>query len=112
MCITAVEIDPSFLQLVPDHFKAKEMCDKSVRDDSSSLQFVPDRFVTQQDMDLWHDYVYSDEGLIKWYDGYQKRKAQKAQIKKELMTIAWHPSRWWDWFMSEDEKKETEKLWK
>ena len=22
------------------------------------------------------------------------------------MTIAWHPKRWWDFYMSEDEKKE------
>ena len=74
-------------------------------------------------MKKWHYHVYSDEGLIKWYDGYQKQKAQKAQIKKELMSIAWHPSqwydwcvseneKWYDWCMSEDEKKETEKLWK
>ena len=39
-----------------------------------------------------------------------KCKAQKAQIKKELIPIAWYPSRHWDWCMSEDEKKETEKL--
>ena len=26
------------------------------------------------------------------------------------MPIAWHPSRWQDWCVSEDEKKETEKL--
>ena len=50
--------------------------------------------------------------LIKWYDGYQKRKTQKSKIKKELAPTAWHPSRWWDWCMSENEKKETEKLWK
>ena len=40
----------------------------------------------------------------------KKQKTQKAQIKKELMPIAWHPSRHWDWCMPEDEKKETEKL--
>ena len=22
------------------------------------------------------------------------------------MPVAWHPSRWWDWCMTEDEKKE------
>ena len=27
------------------------------------------------------------------------------------MPIAWLPSRWWDWCLREDEKKETEKLW-
>ena len=25
---------------------------------------------------------------------------------EELMAIAWHPKRWWDWCLSEDEKKE------
>ena len=40
-----------------------------------------------------------------------KRKAEKAKIKEELFSITWHPSRYWDWFMSEDGKKETEKLW-
>ena len=24
------------------------------------------------------------------------------------MPIAWHPSRWWDWCVPEDEKKEIE----
>ena len=70
--------------------------------------------MTQEQVKLWHDYddYYDDNELIKWYDGYQKRKIQKAQIKKELMPIAWHPSRWWDWCVPEDEKKEIEILWK
>ena len=42
----------------------------------------------------------------------KKRKAQKAKIKEELLPIAWHPLRWWDWCVPEDEKRETEKLWK
>ena len=37
-------------------------------------------------------------------------KAQKASMKKELMPIAWHPSRWWNWCMSEDEKKRIRKI--
>ena len=28
------------------------------------------------------------------------------------MPIAWHPSRYWDWCVPEDEKEATEKLWK
>ena len=58
-----------------------------------SLQYVPDYFVTQQLRKLWDDdddYCNDDE-IIKWYDGYQKRKAQKAKIKEELLPIAWHP---------------------
>ena len=66
---------------------------------------------------MWYDDYYDDDGdndedkFFEWYDGYKKRNAQKASIKKELMPIAWHPSRYWDWSMSEDEKKEAEKLW-
>ena len=39
------------------------------------------------------------------------KKAQKGSIKKELLPVVWHPSRWWDWCDSEGEKKETEKIW-
>ena len=38
------------------------------------------------------------------------KTAQKAKIKDELMPIAWHPSRWWDWCVPADEKKEIEKI--
>ena len=61
----------------------------------------------------YDDYRVNDDGVIKFHnkEGHQKRKAQKAQIKKELMPIAWHPSRWWDWCVPNDEKQGTEKLW-
>ena len=42
--------------------------------------------------------------FLEWYDGYQKRKVHKISIKEELLPIAWHTSRYWDWCMSEDEK--------
>ena len=122
MCIKAVEVDPSFLQLVPGHFKTQEIYDKALINDSSSLQFVPDWFVTQQQIHIWYDDYYDDDGghwdndddeedkFFEWYDGYKKRKAQKAKIKRELLPITWYPSRCWDWCVSEDEKKETEQL--
>ena len=71
------------------------------------MQHVLDYFVTQRLIELWNDdngYCHDDE-IIKWYDGYQKRKAQKAKIKEELLPIAWHPDRVMDWCMSEDEKR-------
>ena len=37
-------------------------------------------------------------------------KAQKASIKEELLLIFWHPSRYLDWCMSEDEKKKNRKI--
>ena len=65
---------------------------------------------------MWYDdseYCDDDDedNFFKWYDSYKKCKTQKASIKEELMPITWHPSRYWDWCMSEDEKKETEALW-
>ena len=42
--------------------------------------------------------------ITEWYNGYKKRKAQKAKIKEELLPITWHPDRVIDWRMSGDEK--------
>ena len=117
MCDEVVDIEPWSLKYVPDHLKIQRTCDKAVRKDVLSLQYVSDWFVLLQEMwyedfdDDDNDDDDNDDVLIKWYERYQKRKAQKAQIKKELMPIAWHPSRYLDWRMSEDEKRDTEKLW-
>ena len=89
------------------------MCEKAVKKYVWLLKFVPDWFVTQQQLKIWHDeddYYNDDDKHIEWYDGYKERRAQKAKIKEELLPIAWHSSRYWDWCMSEDEKRETEKL--
>ena len=29
----------------------------------------------------------------------------QKEISKELMPVAWHATRWWDWCMAEVEKK-------
>ena len=112
MCERALRMDPYNLEFVPDYFKIQKICDKAVKGDPYSLLFVPDWFVTHQQLKIWHDddeYCNSYE-LIEWYNGCKKRKAQKASIKEGLLPIAWLPSRWWDWCLPEDEKKETEKL--
>ena len=103
MCIKAVEKASWVLCHVPDQYKKQEICVKAVGKGPFTLQYVPDWFVTQGQVKSWHD----DDELVMQHDSYQKCKAQKAQIKKELMPIAWHPSRWWDWCVPEDEKKET-----
>ena len=84
MCNQAVEVDPWQLTDVPDHFKTQEICDKAVRDYLSSLQYVSDWFITQQQMGRWYDddYVYNDNEMVKWYNGYKKCKAQKIKIKE------------------------------
>ena len=71
------------------------------------LRYVPDWFVTDQQIEISHDNdkYCNDDKPIEWYDGYKTRKARKASIKKELLPIAWIPSRYWDWCMPEDEKR-------
>ena len=31
-------------------------------------------------------------------------------MEKALIPTAWHPSRWWDWYVPEEEKRDTEKI--
>ena len=121
MCIKALKVDPWRLEDVPHCFKTQDMCDKTVRKCPSSLMYALDWFVTQQQIKMWRDgdeYCDDDDDdddddeLIKWYEDYQKRRAHKARIEKELMPIAWHTSRWWSWCIPEDEKKGTKKSWK
>ena len=95
LCDVEVLLDPCLLEFVPDHFKCQGMCDWVVDKEPRSLTLVPDWFVTKEQIGLWHDSKYRDNGkIINWYNDYKKRKAQKAKIKEELMPISWHPSRW------------------
>ena len=41
---------------------------------------------------------------------FEKRKELKKELSEELMPVAWHPNRWWDWCVSEDEKKEMDPM--
>ena len=102
MCIKAIEKEAESLEHVPDHFKTEEMCKKAIEADLYTLVFCPDSFVTQEQIKSWYNDNYDDDEALGWYQGYRKRKAQKVQIKKELMPIAWHPSRWWDLCIPED----------
>ena len=102
MCDEAVRIEPRSFEFVPEHLKTQGMCIRVVKEGLWQLYSVPDWFAVLQEMcrEDFDNYDY----LIGWRNAYKKRKAQEAQIKKELMPIAWHPSRWWNWCMSEDEK--------
>ena len=43
-------------------------------------------------------------GIINLENEYRLRKKLIERIK-ELLLVAWHPTRWWNWCVSEDEKK-------
>ena len=62
MCNEAVRIKRLSLAYITNHFKTQEICDKAVKDDSSSLQFVPYWFVTWEEVDMWYDDYYDDDG--------------------------------------------------
>lgn len=53
------------------------------------LKSIPDGFVTRK-------ILCSVEGLVEfivWYNEFKQRKVYKEEIYKDLMSIAWHPSR-------------------
>ena len=108
MCEEIIHVRLKYLFLIPDCFKTQEMCIRALKVDPWQLNNVPNWFVVLQKM--WYEDFNDSHYLIRWHNAYQKRKAQKAQIKKELMPISWHPSRWWDWCVPNDEKQETEKM--
>ena len=43
--------------------------------------------------------------LMTWCNRFKQRKACKKEIREELMLVAWHPTRRWDWCVSEDNRK-------
>ena len=107
MCNEVMRNNPAAFFLIPDHFKTQAMCTKAIEVNPWQLYYAPDHIKTQEkQLKIWHygdDYCIDDE-LIKWYEGHQKRKAQKAKIKEELLLIAWHPNRVMDWCVSKDGK--------
>ena len=42
---------------------------------------------------------------LAWHNKFEKRKEFKENLSEELMPVAWHPAKLWDWCLSEDEKK-------
>ena len=47
---------------------------------------------------------------LTWHTTFGKRKELKKELNEKLILVAWHPNRWWDWCVSEDEKKETDTI--
>ena len=121
MCDVVVCIEPLLSVYVSDlktwsDLKTLKMCAKAVRNNFFSERFVSDWLVSDWFVtERWIKYIRDNNDdwyhnkIIEWYEGYQKRKAQEVKIKEELMLNPWHPSCWWDWCVSEDEKQETEK---
>ena len=50
--------------------------------------------------------------MVRLLSGTMTIKNVRLKKQDESIPIARHPSRHWDCYMSENDKKETEKLWK
>ena len=62
------------------------------------------------DLDDVNFYEYCPETIIDfrrmaWRNILKQSKAIKNDVSKELMPLAWHPTRYWNWCMSKDKKK-------
>ena len=47
---------------------------------------------------------------LAWHIDFETLKELEKGIDEELMPIAWHPKRWWNFCVSVDEKKEIDPI--
>ena len=121
------------LKFVPDGFVASKMikilftslyADQNIlffNQDSSNVVFI---FNEMGVLNIDLNYINIDDAvsgeddadtiilirLLAWHVKFEKGEELKKELNEELMPVAWHPSRWWDWCMSEDEKKEKDPM--
>ena len=126
-----VDVYLIILKFVPDMFvtnKMLEKLDKSLfsngdiffRDvDSNIVTFQSHEMdfntIDLNDNNLDNDYNNFDEDdpetltnhfrLMAWRKRFKQRKACKQVIRKELMSVAWRPTKWWNYCISENKKK-------
>ena len=113
LCNEAVDKYPANFEYVPDHYIiTREICNKALDEYLCSLGFIPDWFITLKMIENGGGCCAScDAEFHDWFNCYKQRKAQKSQIKYELAPIAWHPDRYIDWCVDEEEKKDLKQLW-
>ena len=85
MCEDVIHVRLEEFFLIPDCFKTQEMCIRAVKVTPWQLYGDRDYFVILQEM--WCEDFDDNDYLINWHNAYQKCKAQKAQIKKEVLPI-------------------------
>ena len=44
--------------------------------------------------------------LMDWCNRFKQHKSSKKKLSKKLLAGAWYPTRQWDWWMPQDEKKD------
>ena len=47
--------------------------------------------------------------ILNWHIKFERYKAIQKEFNEELMLVASHPKRWWNFCMNEDKKKKKER---
>ena len=126
-CDEAVDDCLAALKLVPDWFVISEMIEKRFtglyadenilyfNEGSGNAIFNSNRIgildIDLNNTNLDNNFDENDPDtiilirLLTWHIKFKKYKKFKKELSEKLMPVAWHPNRWWDWCMSEYEKK-------
>ena len=117
-CLIVVSEELFMLKYCPDKYKGKETCGNAVDDvlvfangdiffydvDCNNITF-PNDDVVLSNIDLINinldDDIFDEDDpetidhvrLMTWRNRFKQCKA----CKKEIMPLAWHPIRWWNW---------------
>ena len=117
-CLIVVSEERFMLKYCPDKYKGKETCGNAVDDvlvfangdiffydvDCNNITF-PNDDVVLSNIDLINinldDDIFDEDDpetidhvrLMTWRNRFKQCKA----CKKEIMPLAWHPIRWWNW---------------
>ena len=132
MCDEAVDDFLPTLNFVPNGFVTSTMIKKLFTalcadeiilyfdEDSGNVEFNCNEMgilgIDLNNINLDNDFDEDDPGTIihvrlsAWHIKFEKRKTLEKELNEELMSVAWHSSRWWDWCVSEDEKKEIDPI--
>ena len=127
ICDEAVDDSLAALKLIPDWFVTRKMIKKlftALYADENILYFNEDSgnvvfncngmVILNIDLNVnvdnnfwwrWFWFYYSYQAFCLVYIKFEKRKEVKRKVSEELTPVAWHPKRWWNFCMSEDEEK-------
>ena len=127
----AVDISLAESKFILDWFVASKMLEKLYNasfadentlyfNENSAVTFCYDEMgilsVNLNDINLDNNFDEDDPDtiilirLLAWHIRFEKRKVLKKKISEKLISIVWHPKRWWNFCMSEDVKKEIEPI--
>ena len=93
-----------------------------IHDDSGDITFSSDEMdilsVDLNNININIDVNFEDDDsetiiyvrLMAWCNILKQHKAIKKDISNEIMHVACHPKRWWDWCLIEDKKKDIEPI--